>query len=397
MEIKKCLVSLVGTNPLPIAVSTLYFRNKVSEIKLLYSETNRKVKQKSTKNFADNIETLLISKGFKGKIDTDSLSDIGNPKFIRQDVVNVFGAIAEESTEIILDYTGGTKTMSVNVYNTLKELFTDKFSSVYVDARTFKIIDDNGRGIEDLRDKIALSIDEIASLHGYKREENKEGILHYESVLNELKRIINEGKIREFLSWKNRIRDASVRNNGQYTNVIEQMRIELIPETTRELKNLANREEKLKRFIEWLDGRWFEDYVYEIMKEIKNEAGKSNTLSIDRKWKGKKEGKGTEFELDILAVRGYQLFGISCTTSDNRHVCKEKGFEIFHRVSQIGGRESRSILITGMDDGKTENLYSDLSLATGSEKDSILIIGINDWGKREIKSKLKKFILGKEV
>lgn len=397
MESKKYLVLLVGTNPLPIAVSALYFGNKISEIKLLYSETNKKVEQKSTKNFADNIETLLRDKGFKGKIDKNSFSDIGNPNYIRQDIDNVFKTIAKEPTEIILDYTGGTKAMSVNVYDKLKELFTDKFSSVYVDARTFKMVDDKGRGIEDLRDKMALSIDEIASLHGYKREKNKEGMLRYESVLNELKRIINEGKIGEFLSWKNRIRDAFAKNNGQYTNVIEQMPIKLIPKTTQELKNLANRKEKLKRFIEWLDGKWFEDYVYEIMKEIKNEAGKSSTLSIDRKWKGKKEGKGTEFELDTLAVRGYQLFGISCTTSDNRHVCKEKGFEIFHRVSQIGGRESRSVLITGMDEGKTENLYSDLSLATGSEKDSILIIGISDWKKEKLKRKLKKFILGKEA
>ena len=46
-----------------------------------------------------------------------------------------------------------------------------------------------------------------------------------------------------------------------------------------------------------------------------------------------------------MLVKGYQLIGISCTTANEKKLCKSKGFEIILRARQIGGDEGKAILI----------------------------------------------------
>ncbi|SHF27274.1 hypothetical protein SAMN02745195_02252 [Thermoanaerobacter uzonensis DSM 18761] len=83
---------------------------------------------------------------------------------------------------------------------------------------------------------------------------------------------------------------------------------------------------------------------------------------------------------------GYQLIGISLTTSTRQGECKLKGFEVIHRVRQIGGDESKAILITGLkkeykeDSNRgTKKLQEDLSFVTGTAEDKIVVFGVDDW------------------
>lgn len=148
--------------------------------------------------------------------------------------------------------------------------------------------------------------------------------------------------------------------------------------------NLSSR---VKDTVEFLNGKWFEWYVY---SQIKSEL-------LDRKLKEgehfgislKAQKKDSPyFELDIFLINGYQLIGISLTTSSTRELCKLKGFEVIHRVRQIGGDESKAILITGMDKSKTEDLQKDLAYETGSTQKRFVVFGIDDWA--DIGSKICK-------
>ena len=54
-----------------------------------------------------------------------------------------------------------------------------------------------------------------------------------------------------------------------------------------------------------------------------------------------------DFEFDVAAMRGYQLFGISCTTSSKKCRTKPRVFEAFIRAHQLGGDEARVGLVCG--------------------------------------------------
>lgn len=93
------------------------------------------------------------------------------------------------------------------------------------------------------------------------------------------------------------------------------------------------------------------------------------------------------FEVDIFILNGYQVCGISCTTSSKEAECKNKGFEVLHRVRQIGGEEAKTILITCLEDEKIEDFYKDIEDKTRSNSNEFLVLGIEDlkpnnlWGK----------------
>jgi len=57
-----------------------------------------------------------------------------------------------------------------------------------------------------------------------------------------------------------------------------------------------------------------------------------------------------KFQFDVAFTRGYQLFAISCTTTNNRPLCKSKLFEAYLRARQMGGDEARVALVCCSDD-----------------------------------------------
>ena len=56
------------------------------------------------------------------------------------------------------------------------------------------------------------------------------------------------------------------------------------------------------------------------------------------------------FEVDVVAIRGYQMFAISCTTSKEMSLVKSKLFEAYVRARQMGGDEARIALICCSDE-----------------------------------------------
>jgi len=424
----KVLVLMVGTNPLPNYVVGSYLKKEnYDKFVLIYSEKNNYINQSSTKDYADKLKKHL---NLGNNYIPLPLSNVSNPSAIRDDLKKRFPK--DNIGEVHLNYTGGTKTMAVHVYNFLKEEFDDKFkfNASYLDARSHKLIYDNNEKPKDLKDKIKIDIDTLLSIHLYNKY-NKNGLEtndvytykeefgdNFESILEKIKNAIKDGKGKDFVEWlkdpfrkifkgdedllkktekfKKHIRKLNCSNQSPIDKFNESSQfiwdiLNAFPEDKRIVKNnrfpdCIENVENIRYTVKFLDGVWLEWYVYNEVKDklIRNELlnkeleeGKHFDISL----KAKKENspESPNFELDIFIINGYQLVGISITTSDKQGDCKLKGFEVIHRVRQIGGDESKAILITGMESSKKDALQKDLSFMTGTANDKIVVFGVDDW------------------
>lgn len=342
------LILLVGTNPLPNFVVADYFiknNPELNDIFLIYSEKTKT--QSGTKEYAENLQKLLQShKERIPNFEFISLSDVSNAREIERDLDKGLKEKLKNKKHIHLNYTGGTKAMVIHVYRWierygLKNHIATSFS--YLDARTFKIVDDkNGRITRDLRDHMSYSIQELIKLHGFERIDNAQDNEIDREKFEIFKKLINSGEFEKYLED----------NKGK------------------------------------VDGKLFEYYVYEVIRRnIKN-------IDIAINWKIKRQnwhGENQKFEIDIFLVKGYQILGISCTIARNKPLCKSKGFEIFMRTRQIGGDESRAILITTLPENKKIEIKQELEVDTGGGE-NILVLGIEDLKEDILTHRIQEYI-----
>ncbi len=414
------LVLIVGTNPLPNYVVGKYLKEqgRYDTLVLIYSEKTER--QEGTKDYAERIKRLLGV----DKFEYLSIEDVGNPKVIRRNLEEGFRDI---SGEIHLNYTGGTKTMVVQSYNFLREKYRERFESSYLDARTFKLVLDDGTvepGDGSLREIINVDIDTLLELHLYEKKKIETwSDCEFNKAVDKLKEnVIEKGKLDDFLGWiedpfrvifkgsgkilekKNRfiyhIERSDVKGSVKKFNEEKPDFIEKIlcafPQDKRIINDngtlwkppdaVTNKqfEGRVKHTVEFLDGKWLEWYVYKelrdnpIIKRLKE--GKHFGISLEARRNGR------PFELDIFIINGYQLIGISITTA--KEMCKLKGFEIIHRVRQIGGDESKAMLVTTMEMGKVNEIQRDLTFTTGTSEEKFLVFGkdeLKDIGDKIIK------------
>jgi Domain of unknown function (DUF1887) len=124
-----------------------------------------------------------------------------------------------------------------------------------------------------------------------------------------------------------------------------------------DIRNFMNLESP-KDVRGWLDGQWLEHYVLDKIQRIPEELNINdslNSVNIENPQNSK-----LEFELDVLFTRGYQLFAVSCTTSDSKNLCKSKLFEAYIRSQQLGGTEARVALVCYTDPNNTAILKTEV-------------------------------------
>lgn len=403
-----CLILIIGTNPLPNYVVSEYFLKKNSNLKkifLIYSEETKD--QSSTKNYADNLSRLIKKKGFSG-VDFHQipLSNIAYSKKISEDLHKFMFEKIENTDKLHLNYTGGTKAVGISTYITLKNKYNELTCS-YLDARSFRIIDDQqGYITDDLRNTVKMTLEDILELHGFVRKDGTNDDYDFSEAIKVFIDIFEKNLLDDF--YKNykrelfcekdnpqkRLTKISKISDELKKHVVAEPFLSVIKAMPEELRIFTEegkfKEPKNNRYLEhackFLDGIWLELYVYEILKSTFRD------LKIYNNWViGKPEWEKNNFEIDVPVIKGYQLIGISCTTEDRKSMCKNKGFEIIHRTRQMGGDEARAILVTFMDDVTKENLEDELNIDTGG-KENILVLGKNDLKKDRLIELVKNFI-----
>lgn len=404
------LILLIGTNPLPNFVVAEHFLNSNTDLKdiyLVYSE--EKGNQKGTLAEAKHLQKLLSERHKNLQLHAIPLSDVSSAAEIDRDIRGPLLNLLPSNCKVHLNYTGGTKAMSIHIYRAI-EMESEKIiekSFSYLDARHFCIVDDKkGSIVTNLRQKVYIAFNELIGLHGFKRNEKKDSLHDFTNTLAAFYRLIQEGRLHDYfelykrelflkkgkdelIEAKSHISDElrAHKANGVFLEVAS-----ALPETYQLFDGEGKFTEPLtnshlKSAVKFLDGLWLEEYVYQTLEK----EFKGSKIDIDKNWKIKKSGWTTDFELDVVLMNGYQLIGMSCTTSDLKSVCKSKGFEIIHRTQQIGGAEAKAVIITRLEHDKKVDLQDELGIHTGGKR-NILVLGIEDLKESRLIREINDFI-----
>ncbi|BAZ06398.1 Card1-like endonuclease domain-containing protein [Calothrix sp. NIES-3974] len=355
------LFLLIGENPLPNYVAANLLLNKGGIAYLIYST--------GTEKSAERLQMILKSElnGFKDVV-LRSLDDYESDPFhiqkkIREELEKI------RDGKIGLNYTGGTKAMSVHSYRAVFKKHPDAFFS-YLDPRRLEMrIDREDRECDRLKIKpetLQVELVKLFQLHGLELK----GTPKKESQLVGLTNIFvdiftDKSKANQWFDWYyHKFREQAYKDSrGDWRSPtdLEKMVIPLdnLPQeiiagfqqegfiTDDNQLSLSkvkatNQFAQLEYFCKWLDGLWLEHYVLEQVKNIANANSITDYgLNFEIPLVGTKNG----FEFDVAFTRGYQLFAISCTTTDRRYLCKQKLFEAYLRARQMGGDEARVALV----------------------------------------------------
>jgi hypothetical protein len=368
------LILLVGGNPLPNAVSGHLLVKPGGRITLIYSEGTLDV----ARRLADWLR----------KHAQITVEEVDKRLCVReQEPVSIYKRVQHVldrggSDEVGLNYTGGTKTMAVHAYRAVEvwaKVNNRKAICSYLDARAHRmILSFLPSGDEDeiyVGDKLKLNLDQMLDLHNWQKKSQ----LCTEPILPKVARVIansytenRKDGVQPYSCWKKQDLYYKCRRNGQWKCKEELQQIKLawpngllsaVADALKEETGQVDQEALdigvvIKKelfdepidFCKWLDGNWLEDRVLDALlklpPELKPQSGQA--------FRGVKvETVGGDFELDVLAILGYQLFGFTCGTKIGDGAKKElklKLFEGLPRTRQIGGDQARTALVCVYED-----------------------------------------------
>ncbi len=404
------LIVTVGTNPLPSFVVSEYFCKMnhliIDRVYLVHSDEENMSSHSSTRKQAEAVRDLLETRLGKRICYLVPLKKISGRE-IRYSLDEFFSK-HDIQGPVHLNYTGGTKAMAVQISSFIKGKFKSSASSSYLDAREYRINYDDVpiASPEEMRSKVFLSISDLLKLHGYKKLDQPE-IVSFPGVISTIKELIEKGHIEKLINLGNKFvptlyqeegKSRPIEKPGRFRKRLEELGQDKVrqmfsslsqedidvlnsfPQERCLLENgqlwvpsgeITNDQYKSRtnHTVEFLKGKWLEELVAEKIAEY----AENNHLQYGFNLKAKRENL-PDFELDAFLIKGYQLLAISVTTSSARHLCKSKGFEVIHRSRQIGGDESRSILVTLMDQTVARELQAELQVESGSSSDSFVVL-----------------------
>jgi hypothetical protein len=421
------LILLVGTNPLPNLVTAEFFIQDNPHLKnifLVHSDLNDY--QDGTREQAERLQKVIGNiKECKGKFQFEKihLSDVGNRTITFKDLrERLIPKLKEKKVRSLhVNYTGGTKVMAVHVYRFIEKELTDKQvnkkSFSYLDGRCFKIVNDDSDVFisKDLRETTTISFDEILNVHGFVWNSDRNSEVISTESLQRIKEEIDSGDIEELKKnmcdfynkfrkikskWKELKKSAKTGFEG--FSLKDNDLVDLLPVLNGMPEKFRFFDEMGKLdlskfdfdsndngpFTKFFNGLWLEQYIYYILKT----GLKNDNICLERNWEIEKEDWDTYFQLDVILKKGFQLFGISCTVENEKGSCKLKGFEIIHRVRQIGGDEAKAVVITMLKDNTAKTLQKELQQDSGIPEGYIKVFGKNDLESDNFLEEINDFI-----
>ena len=399
------LIILVGTNPLPCYISARYLwdtfnKDEIKNIYFICSTENPTIGQAGTYEIGERIQNKLKEEfsDIKNKIMLLRVEDVRNKRDIASKVKEI------NSEDIHLNYTGGTKSMAVFFYEECKNNYLN-FSSSYLDSRSnYMIRNGDIDNDEDLRKRYKLSLSDIANLHNIaiKYGENNPD---YKDVLNIFDEYIKE-KEKGLGIWldKDNGFDAKAfkKNNNEFVSCLNDIQENIIkrPKVKAVWDKLPASLTTVHKKLEFLDGKWFEYWIYNLLVEDNDTEDITYYFDVKRQ-------SNNEFQIDICAVYGYQLTVMSVTTSKKKGEIKLKVFEAIHRAIQLGGDEAKIIQLSllpnnsvinkneGIETTLKDVMIQDIKTDIGSLKSNFLFLGLDDIyeGKEKLRNKIKSYII----
>jgi hypothetical protein len=415
------LFLLIGENPLPNYVAARLLLENGGTVHLVYTT--------QTKKRADLLKTELTKLNITVKpleLGDSSADGYKIRNKIKEKIKPLVGRIG-------LNYTGGTKAMAVHAYQAFVEKIDDLENPVfsYLDSIKLQICieDINNNKIIPIPSALAIcpqpKLEQILGLHDLSWKENKQPVCKSQfpeaakKIAEFYKKENDNPSLKNWKDWCQVILDRVKDNeNGGYRidnnpesklKIIEYSKkgkeftmpleiqsifrdswqIDFIEEI--DLQIIQDKHNiKIAQIYEWLDNGWLEDYVMSQVEQVPHDLKIheiKRSLHIEDPIIKREQD---QFEFDVAFLRGYQLFGISCTTSASHKELKQKLFEAYIRAKQLGGDESRVALVSRCTAKDCEELKKELSLVVEDRK--IEVFGIDDLEEKRFATKLKLWI-----
>lgn len=317
-----------------------------------------------------------------------------------------------------LHYTGGTKVMSVHAYRALEKWAKDHHQEAlfsYLDAHTLCMRIESSSNSNPLSFPVGLEVeisrDELVNMHGWEWLKGKQPVtepLLPESAAALLAIHSNPDGAKIWAEWLSRTLHPSARKRKRITsplwyspsgqevqddieqaskdwkspaqlrelaipwpdqsNLRETMKKELGQNGVANLKLTAGKDsgwcKSEEDFCQWLNGTWLEAAVLSALQNCPEDLYLKDCCMSLHLTPGKDRG---EFEFDVVARRGYQLFAFSCTTDSGMGLLKQKLFEVYIRARQMGGEEACAALVCCLEPDKVDKLEREVRHDIGPE------------------------------
>jgi hypothetical protein len=306
-----------------------------------------------------------------------------------------------------LNYTGGTKSMSLGAFLGV-EHFPEKVKKVYSDINhadnVLYFLDEDPR---PLAQEVQLQIDELLSLFlnrpresfHYKREVSPFFDKEFCQFLFE-KKIEEDEQFSEIWNQNEKELERLVRQfeeKGEGADIFDTLGDfkdkykPLVYEPEIGKKRLRKNLKHLRKFIR---GEWLEDYLFTILEELKEGL---NLSDYGVNIYDKTEEGTTSFEVDLMAIRGYNPYLISCTTeTNNKTILTHKANEAVVRARQLGGIRTKPILVALTENREVlENLIRGTRSFDVSQLEFLLRPDLTEGGRlseEKIKAYFKKVL-----
>lgn len=385
------LFLLMGGNPLPNAVAALTL--------LKPGGTPHIIHTRQTQTQAQNLMALLTTTfGYQPAplINLDQAQ--AEASVIRQQVQNRAQGLGGT---IGMNYTGGTKPMSVHAYRALAEVCPQATFS-YLDSNTSKItLDQDHAPSQQITLDAALSLEQLFQLHGLRWRDNQPPLT--QPILPEAAtQLAQLHQLRELAhNWRQWCQRSLLPQTKDRNYWLPEWQLAqtpsisltgLLPPLRDVLQtylgagpsslSLAGATKlgfaTITDLCAWLDGIWLEHYT----------LAQVQSLTLSPETTSQQVGLGfhivepephnpryDKFEFDVAFMRGYHLFALSCTTGTARKGCKQKLLEASVRSRQLGGSEARVALVCGYH--RPADLRAELEVM-GRDK-RIAVFGRYDW------------------
>jgi hypothetical protein len=333
------LMVLIGSNPLPNYVAVSLLASADTHVWFLYTSEVQPVAERLKNKLAKDKDLRISMLEAPG---TDGYSIQGViTRAIQEDPFSTWS----------LNYTGGTKVMAVHAYQAVKRARNDAIFS-YLDANHLELIVERTNAASlrfPVEQAVNPRLEDLLVLHGY--------VVHDEGLAEPLfpnqaatlssifGQVYLSNQREEFKKQWSQLKLSS----GDHLPVEPPFTaMKLLWGNCLTFEELARQwgvEKNPDALSNWLNGgTWLEDYVLASVKKISEEC---SLRDIHMNLKAKPTLPGmTGFELDVVALQGYQLFVISCSIADNKKDLKLKLFEAYTRARQIGGDEARLALVS---------------------------------------------------
>ncbi|MCA6524287.1 MAG: DUF1887 family protein [Pseudanabaena sp. M090S1SP1A06QC] len=370
------LFLLMGENPLPNYIATISLLNHYGTAYLVHT--------KRTKLQAQRLQQVLAQ---LNEFNVACLIDLGDRQADAHYIwEKLLPYVSNLQDSIGLNYTGGTKPMSVHAYRVIEHLYPSAIFS-YLDANTLEIYFDNNQG-ESAHVKVSpqLSLSQMFQLHGLVWRVPPSDLPIRADLAAEFAKLNQNPMIAEaWKQWRKYFR-SQTRNETQWKPETELRN--LVPLSLRSLpldfqsvlQNMGAVNQSLSlakaceygfpdctNVCEWLDGIWLEHHVLAQVQTIAKVANiQECKMSFRIDERASQSRRWEKFEFDVAFIRNCQLFALSCTTVSDRQTCKQKLFEANTRARQLGGIETRVGLVCCND--YPESLRSELEVETRDRK-----------------------------